>query len=192
MSVHTVDPLACALFLVAAFALAGGAQAVWLASGASRRWAWPLDGGRTFRGRRLLGDNKTARGFVVMIPATGLAFLLLALGQSSVPGLWALTATEYLALGILAGAGCMLGELPNSFIKRQLGIAPGCAAAGPLARPIFFVIDRFDSTLGVLTALIFVVPVPPATAAYVLLMGAVLHAALSVATFRLGGKERAA
>ena len=192
MNAVPLDPLACALFLVAAFVLAGGTQAVWLGSSASRRWTWPIDGGRTFRNRRLLGDNKTARGFVVMIPATGLAFLLLALGLGERAGLWPLSPAQYLALGALAGAGCMLGELPNSFVKRQLGIEPGSAAAGVLARPVFLIVDRLDSTLGVLAALMLAVPVPSATVVYVLLLGVAIHAALSVMTFQLGGKARAA
>ena len=192
MSPSGLDPRACALFLLAAFVLAGGAQAMWLSSEASRQWLWPLDGGRTFRGRRLFGDNKTARGFVVMVPATGLAFLLLALASVGTPGLWPLTPAQYVGLGLLAGAGCMLGELPNSFIKRQLRIAPGSPGAGPVARPLFFVVDRLDSTLGVLAALMLAVPVPPATVVYVLLVGVALHGALSVVTFRLGGKARAA
>ena len=33
----------------------------------------PLDGGRTFRGKRLFGDNKTWRGAVVTIGTTTLA-----------------------------------------------------------------------------------------------------------------------
>jgi CDP-2,3-bis-(O-geranylgeranyl)-sn-glycerol synthase len=192
VSTSSLDPLACALFLVGAFTLAGTAQAFWLASDASRRWAWPLDGGRTFRGRRLLGDNKTARGFIVMVPATGLAFLVLALAGSGSPGLWTLKPIEYLGLGLLAGTGCMLGELPNSFVKRQLRIPPGFPAEGPVSRLLFFVVDRLDSTLGVLAALMTAVPVPPATIVYVLLVGAVLHGALSVVTFHLGGKARPA
>lgn len=192
MSPAGLDPRACALFLLGAFVLAGGAQAMWLSSEASRRWVWPLDGGRTFRGRRLFGDNKTARGLVVMVPATGLAFLLLALSGVGAPALWPLTPAQYLGLGLLAGAGCMLGELPNSFIKRQLRIPPGSPGAGPVARPLFFVVDRLDSTLGVLTVLMLAVPVPPATIVYVLLVGVALHGGLSVVTFRLGGKARAA
>jgi hypothetical protein len=192
VSTHSLDPLACALFLIVAFALAGGAQALWLASDASRRWSWPLDGGRRFRGRRLLGDNKTVRGFVVMVPVTGLTFTVVALAGSGNPGLWPLTPAQYLGLGILAGAGCMLGELPNSFIKRQLRIPPGAPAAGPVARPIFFLIDRLDSTLGALAALMLSVPVPPATVVYVVLAGVALHGALSVVTFHLGGKARPA
>jgi hypothetical protein len=187
-----LDPRACALFLLAAFALAGAAQAMWLSSAASRHWARPLDGGCTVRGRRLFGDNKTARGFVVMVPATGLAFLVLALAGFHRTGAWPLTPWQYLGLGLLAGAGCMLGELPNSFIKRQLRIPPGSPAAGPVARPLFCVVDRLDSTLGVLVSMMLAVPVPAATVVYIVLIGVALHGALSVVTFRLGGKARPA
>jgi hypothetical protein len=187
-----LDPLACTVFLLAAFGVAGSAQALWLASDASRRWAWPIDGGQTFRGQRLFGDNKTARGFLVMVPATGLAFLGLALAASDTPGLWPLTPAQYLGLGLLAGAGCMLGELPNSFIKRRLRVPPGAPADGSIARVLFLVVDRLDSTVGAVAALALAVPVPLATVGYVLLAGAALHGGLSVMTFRLGGKARPA
>ena len=125
-------PIACALFLIAAFVLAGVAQTAWLGSRTSRRFAVPLDGARTFRGRRIFGDNKTARGFLVMVPATGAAFWLLArLIETRGPlahGLWPLTLAGYWWLGVAAGFGFMLGELPNSFLKRQLGIPPGEAS----------------------------------------------------------------
>jgi hypothetical protein len=127
-----------------------------------------------------------------MVPATGLAFLALALAGSGMPGLWPLTPAQYLALGLLGGWGCMLGELPNSFIKRQLRIPPGSPAGSPVPRLIFSIVDRLDSTVGVLAALALAVPLPPATVVYVLLAGVALHGALSVVTFRLGGKERPA
>ena len=43
-------------------------------------------------------------------------------GRSTSPG--------YAALGAWAGLGFMLGELPNSFVKRQLDVAPGMAPRG--------------------------------------------------------------
>jgi hypothetical protein len=36
-------------------------------------------------------------------------------------------------LGVCAGFGFMAGELPNSFVKRQLGIRPGERYASSLA-----------------------------------------------------------
>ena len=75
-----VDSAAAALFILAAFTLAGAAQTVWFAAPQSRAFALPLDGGATLRGRRIFGSNKTLRGFVVMVPAAGFAFAALTSG----------------------------------------------------------------------------------------------------------------
>ena len=188
-----VDPFGCAMFLVVSFVIAGCAQSLWLGSTTSRRFGWPIDRGVTFRGRRLLGDNKTARGFLVMPLATGLSFFLVSMATAGrVPGLWSLRPHQYAALGLLAGVGFMAGELPNSFVKRQLGIAPGTAATGLFLRPAFFLVDRLDSVIGALAALALAVSMPPLAVLYVLTVGPVLHGAFSVVMFRLGGKERAA
>ncbi len=193
MSVGDLNPLACALFLVAAFVLAGVCQAAWLASPRSWRFGSPIDGGRTFRGRRLFGDNKTWRGFVVMVPATGASFGLLSIVASThVTGLWPLSAGAYVGLGLPAGVGFMAGELPNSFVKRQLDIPSGAAARGPISRPLWFVIDRIDSAAGMMLVLRLAVPVPWQTWLYVALIGPALHGLFSVLVYRLGGKARAA
>jgi hypothetical protein len=107
-------------------------------------------------------------------------------------GRWALPLEVYGALGLLAGLGFMLGELPNSFVKRQLGITAGQPAPGRLTRPLFFVIDHIDSTCGVVAMLLLVVPVPAWTVAYVLAASLIVHTAFSRAAFHLGGKARAA
>ena len=195
MTGAAVNPASCAAFLVAAFTLAGVCQIAWLALPMSRRLAIPLDGGRTFRGRRLFGANKTLRGFVIMVPGTGVAFALLARvvggAASGVAGLWPVSPPDYALLGMWAGFGFMLGELPNSFVKRQLGVAPGQAAEAGCARPLFGVLDRIDSILGMLFALAIVVSIPWLTWAYVLIAGPLLHASFSLLLFQLGGKARA-
>ena len=63
----------------------------------------------------------------------------------------------------------MAGELPNSFIKRQLDIAPGQASRGSFAYAAQFAIDRLDSIAGMLLALRLVVPVPWRTVAVVVI-----------------------
>ena len=196
MSRADLSPWACALFLVAAFVAAGVCQAAWLSSPRSWRFGSPIDSGRRFRDRRLFGDNKTWRGFVVMVPATGVSFGLLStltMGRPpAVAGLWPLSMGTYVGLGLLAGLGFMAGELPNSFLKRQLDIPPGTAARGPVARPLWFVIDRIDSAAGMMIALSLAVPVPWRTWLYVALLGPALHGLFSLLVFRLGGKARAA
>ena len=191
------DPIAAALFLTVAFVFAGLAHSAWLRTRLSRRLMMPLDGGLRFRGRRLFGDNKTVRGFVVMIPAAAVAFAgLFAVLSVSNPGnaaeLWPLTFGGYATLGALAGLGFMAGELPNSFVKRQLGIAPGSAPRGVPAAMVCFAVDRVDSILGALIALSLVVPVPPTTWLYVLIVGPGIHLAFSALLYRLGVKARAA
>ncbi|MBK5297959.1 MAG: CDP-archaeol synthase [Vicinamibacteria bacterium] len=193
MNASGLDPAACAVLLTLSFVLAGACQAVWLASPRSWRFSWPLDGHRTLGGRRLLGANKTARGFLVMVPATSVAFM--AVGEWLTfggRGVWAYGPVGYGVLGLVAGLGFMAGELPNSLLKRQLDIAPGTSARGAIAGPVFFVLDRVDSLVGMLVALGAVVPVPSLTVVYVLVVGPLLHGLFSVITFRLGGKARAA
>ena len=193
MTGEPLNPGAGAVLLTLAFMLAGACQAVWLASPRSRRFDWPLDGAQTVRGRRLFGANKTVRGFVVMVPATGAAFVVV--GQwLSLSGhqAWAFGPGELFVLGLVAGTGFMAGELPNSFLKRQLDIDPGSPARGTVMGPVFFVLDRLDSLVGMLAAMALMVPVDAVTIVWVLTIGPLLHALFSLLTFRLGGKSRAA
>jgi CDP-2,3-bis-(O-geranylgeranyl)-sn-glycerol synthase len=187
-----LDATAGALFLVSAFSLAGTCQAFWLASPLSRHFDLPLDGGRTWRGRRIFGDNKTLRGFVVMVPATAMSFAVLAAAWPDTPAdhLWKLSAAEYGALGAWAGFGFMAGELPNSFFKRQLDVPPGSPGNGRYLGAVFAAIDRCDSVIGAMAFVSLAVPVPIATWALVALIGPALHGCFSAAVFLLGGKAR--
>ena len=193
----TPDPFACALFLAAAFVLAGLAHSAWLRTAASRRLLVPLDGGARFRGRRVFGENKTVRGFVVIVPAAAAAFAFLhtsiaRMAPSIAGDLWRLDTAGYAALGSLAGMGFMLGELPNSFVKRQLDVAPGMAPPGRAAAVLTFVVDRTDSIVGMLIVLSLAVPTSWTTWLYVLLIGPGIHLAFSALLHRLGVKARLA
>lgn len=188
----TLDPLACGFFLLVAFTVAGIAQTAWFASPVSRRFTQPLDGGLRFRGRRIFGANKTVRGFVVMLPACAVAFAVLGASAPLSLGLWELSPLGYAVLGALAGGGFMAGELPNSFIKRQLDIAPGAAPFGSVATVLHFLVDRLDSGLGMLLVVSLAVPTPWVTWGVVLLVGPVVHWSFSLLMFRLGLKARPA
>lgn len=191
------DPLHCGLFLILAFVPAGLLHSLWLNNRFSRALAIPLDGGRMFRGRPILGENKTLRGFVVMIPAAALAFaavaIVISLPQGMPPAtLWQLTPAGYAALGAWAGFGFMAGELPNSFVKRQLGILPGQAPASGFSRTICFTVDHIDSIVGMLIAVTMAVQTPWTTWLWVLILGPSIHLIFSWWLFRMGVKERAA
>lgn len=193
----TPEPIAVATFVLVAFVGAGLAQVAWMKSPHAAPFMAPIDGGRTFRGKRVFGANKCWRGFVVMVPAAGAAFVALRLLLPALPpwfaqGLWPLSPASYGALGLWAGFAFMAAELPNSFVKRQLGITPGMASGHPVLGPLFGCVDRLDSVLGVLLALSLVVPVPPMAWVYVLLAGPVLHGLFSILLYRAGVKARAA
>ena len=187
-----IDPIACAVFLLAAFGVAGFAQTAWFAAPASRALAVPLDFGITIAGRRLLGAHKTWRGFAIMVPATSVAFVLVASlmgsGHPATAGLWPLAPMGYAALGAWAGFGFMAGELPNSFVKRRLGVEAGRTASRWGPRACQFVADRVDSALGTMIALSLMVPTPWQTWALVLLLGPLLHWSFSATLSRFGLK----
>ena len=190
----TLSASACAWFLLGAFVLAGMAQTAWFKAPLSRRFSRPIDRGATFRGRRVFGEHKTLRGFVVMIPAAAISFAALAaaIGDPAAAGLWPLTLAGYAGLGACAGLGFMAGELPNSFVKRQLGIRPGECTGSRVAAAAQFIADRLDSGLGMLLAVSALVRTPAMTWLLVLLVGPSIHWAFSVLMFHLGLKARPA
>lgn len=191
-----VDPFSCAVFLILAFVLAGAAQTIWFRSRFSQKFSVPLDLGMTFRGRRVLGDNKTLRGFIVMLPAAAGSFFLLGLLVSKRPDLhariWPMSPLAFALLGLWAGLGFMVGELPNSFLKRQLGISPGGAPRQKPAKVLFFALDRFDSIAGMLLAVSVAVPTHWQTWLYLAIIGPVVHWVFSVILYWCGVKGRPA
>ncbi len=191
------DPLLSSLFLIMAFVLAGFVQSFWFRSRLSKRLMKPIDGGRTYRGQRIFGDNKAWRGFIGMVPAVSVVFMALKLlleyiSPEILSGMWPLSTLQYGLLGGWVGFGFMAGELPNSFFKRRLGVQPGDAPQRRKARIFGFIVDRIDSIAGALLALAIVVPVPLATIAAILLVGPLFHWAFSLLLFQLGVKTRPA
>ena len=186
------------------------AQAAWLAAPVllagllhvlviRRRWLAPLatirlDGGATWRGRPLFGANKTLRGALVMpVACAALSLLQVALLQSwaerrgvAIPWQGAHPA----AFGALAGLGYVVGELPNSLVKRQLDIAPGETAAGGWRAALAWAVDQVDSVAGFL---LFVLPVwtpPLAVVGALLLVTLLVHPLVALIMVGLGLKNR--
>jgi hypothetical protein len=119
--------------------------------------AVPVDGGRKFRCRRLLGANKTFRGFLGVGFGTAFGFMLRAWlgapGHTGAEPLWLRQpSVGTFCFGLFVGVAAMLAELPNSFVKRQLNISPG-EQGNKWVGAAFFVIDQVDMLLGVWLAL---------------------------------------
>ena len=132
----------CVAVIIGACALAGMVQILWFKTSLSEKLAIPLDGGLRFRGRRVLGDHKTIRGIIPLLPV--FALLLAGVGLLKIQlfpswRVWDIPLGQWALLGLAIGIGYSVAELPNSFIKRQLSIAPGANAS---ERPL-----RYSSNL---------------------------------------------
>jgi hypothetical protein len=147
------------------FPLLGGV----LLQGLGFRYGWlkgishPIDFRLHYRGRRIFGDNKTFRG--MLGAAVGCSLFAVLQFEILHHNSW-LASLEYfdyatinpVLFGLCLGLANSLGELPNSFLKRQLGIAPGKSATG-IWRGIFYFLDQVDVLLGIWLYLSFIMEI---------------------------------
>lgn len=153
----------------------------------------PLDFGATLGGKRLFGDSKTWRGVVVavlgcaagataqhLLPGNAMADLAV-VDFERVPAPW---------FGAAMGLGAMLGELPNSFVKRRLGIAPGTTTRGPLAL-LFYVWDQIDLVLGAWPLIACWIGFDPVLFAASLLVALCAHPTVSLLGWLIGARRTA-
>jgi hypothetical protein len=157
--------------------------------------ARPIDRGAAFRGAPLFGPNKTFRGVVAVALGSGLALHLQATWLHGHPALRALELVDYAALpatwlGLALGAAAMLSELPNSFVKRRLGIAAGQSSSGP-REAVFYVADQIDLLVGSWLVLALAVPVSAGRIALSALLLLVVHQVLSSLGYVLGMRRSA-
>ncbi len=147
----------------------------------------PIDAGRTWRGRRLLGDGKTWRGTA----AGTAAGVLLALGLDAArPGVADAVGVSLpgfpVAAALALPAGAMLGDVAASFLKRRLDRERGAAVPG---------LDQLDFVVGALLLArlaapgwfgdTFTLPV----VAVVVVLTPVLHVGTNVGAYALGLKS---
>lgn len=155
---------------------------------------WRLDGGLKFRGRDLFGGNKTIRGAIVMTGATIFWTVVLDGIQTllDLPADLRYIPREQLGpvgQGALLGTAYIVGELPNSMLKRQLGIPPGSAASGYL-EPFFWVVDQADSVVAILVVLCCFRTPDPAVYLLVIALTFVIHPVIAALMVMLRLKRR--
>jgi CDP-diglyceride synthetase len=148
----------------------------------------PLDFGARFRGRRVFGDNKTWRGAIVMFTGTLVATLVLTRWpwfRDRLPD--DVRDAPPAVYGALLGAGVVLGELPNSFMKRQLGIEPGAQLRSPLGLAIT-ILDQADFVLGAWVLLLPIWAMPPLGALLAFVVVAGVHSVINVIGYAIGAR----
>jgi hypothetical protein len=158
----------------------------------------PIDGGRLIGGVAIFGASKTWRGVVVMTLGSalfgalqGLAFGAWAhangievidfvrLGGSSGPLAFA---AGYFLFNAVLGIGYVLGELPNSFVKRRIGIVPGKTSSGVVGG-LFFLVDQADSAVFALGLAMLCFPYPLGVFVVGVLCLTALHLLLNAAMY---------
>jgi hypothetical protein len=178
------------LYLILPFLVAGIAHSAAIKRDLLPALARPLDGGLVIGGRRLLGANKTWRGPVIMC-AGCIAAVVLQRVLYSAPGFRTLSLIDYrhdtLALGALFGLAYSLAELPNSFVKRRLGIEPGVISSrGSLLQ---YTLDQGDSVIGGALVLVLWLHLSLGVVVLATLSGLVLHAVFDQAMYAFGVKH---
>jgi len=143
-----------------------------------KSWRYPMDAHKTFRGKRIFGDNKTWKGFSGMIVFTALSGLLF----------WGLLypfSFFYLLRGAWIGFAYVLFELPNSFIKRRLNIASG--KNGGFLQTFF---DQCDSVIGIALLYPVVYPLTWLEALGIFVILTATHYAINILLFHLKLKNQ--
>ncbi|MBR1930328.1 MAG: CDP-archaeol synthase [Lachnospiraceae bacterium] len=157
-----------------------------------REHCHPIDGKRLLRdGRRLFGEHKTWIGFLSMILFNMMTQIvwggvLLIAGQSGRDDFYLVYADTLgynLVIGSLTGFAYMLFELPNSFVKRRIGIAPGKTDGGVYGRS-FFVIDQVDSLFGVALVLYLASHITVGKCLCYILLGALTHVGVNFVLYK--------
>jgi CDP-diglyceride synthetase len=180
-------------WLIMPVLVAGVGQVAILKAGMLPGLAVPLDQGRQWRGKPVLGPRKTWRGVIIMTTLSALTARAQAMAARRLPALLAICPFDYRKvnpwlLGGTLGLGYCIAELPNSFVKRRLGIAP-THTSSRLPR-LQYVIDQSDSVVGCLAALrLFYRPTRIETG-LALALGLGLHVAVDQLMHALGVKTR--
>jgi CDP-2,3-bis-(O-geranylgeranyl)-sn-glycerol synthase len=155
----------------------------------SKNWlkflAKPVDFGKSFRGRRIFGENKTWRGIIM---AVVFAIAIVALQRQlylDYPTFENISLINYETtsvwiLGFLLGFGAIFGDLVESFIKRQVGIKEG---------GMWFPFDQTDWIFGAIILSIFYISYTWQMVITLIIMFLLLHMLFSWIGYKLKMKK---
>lgn len=152
-----------------------------------RAWSAPIDGGRMYKGQRVLGAHKTWRGLVVGMIMAAIVLWLQQLGVQHNTWLADWTSqVDYASLttlivGPLFGLGALGGDAIESFFKRQRKVPPGHG---------WFPFDQTDYIIGGAIAVAPFVQLSFMQYVQLLLIWLLVHVVASYIGYLLHLKER--
>ena len=148
----------------------------------------PIDNKKVLKdGKRLFGDNKTWKGVVGLLFFSVFFVVLLGLICDFAPAVRShiIFYTKYkntvpfnILIGVLLALAYCIFELPNSFIKRRIGIEPG-EKANKLVGVLFTIIDQVDSLFGCILVFSFLHPMSVSEYFIYVFCGGFIHIGLS-------------
>jgi CDP-2,3-bis-(O-geranylgeranyl)-sn-glycerol synthase len=121
-------------------------------------------------GQRILGDNKTFRGFISGIMVGALVGLLCSYVLSM----------NLMIIALPASLGALLGDLAGAFLKRRLHIRPGGSLPG---------VDQLDFVVGSVLLVSLFSPIPALVILILLVVTPPIHFLTNVGAYLLGLKE---
>ncbi len=163
--------------------VAGIINSLWCKLKVMKKLQIPMDGGNCLKdGKRIFGDHKTWKGFIGYILWNMICMVLWGFACKAADlESYNMLYTNYentvafnLIAGALAGFGYALFELPNSFLKRRIGIEPGKSMNGAL-KAFFVFFDQADSVFGCVLAVCIFTPMPVWFYFLYVVVGAVTH-----------------
>lgn len=158
-----------------------------------KKHSHPIDNYKTWKdGNRIFGNNKTWVGFFSMIIISTTIHILTglcidALGLSYISDLYLISKNTIIyntAIGIMSGFIYMIAELPNSFIKRRVGIEAGKTDKG-LKGLIFFIVDQIDSLVGIAILFCIISKISAVKAIQYIILGAITHICINLILYVL-------
>jgi CDP-2,3-bis-(O-geranylgeranyl)-sn-glycerol synthase len=148
-----------------------------------REWSYPLDGYKSFRDNRILGDHKTVRGFLGGIICSIATVYLQQNVSSSIaflPQYVSYDVINPVILGTLLGGGALGGDSVKSFVKRRMQIPSGKS---------WFPFDQLDYVIGGIILSFFAIQLPFVIYCIIVLTYFLLHIIVSYVGFLLGFKQ---
>ncbi|NCN07357.1 CDP-2,3-bis-(O-geranylgeranyl)-sn-glycerol synthase [Candidatus Falkowbacteria bacterium] len=145
--------------------------------------AQPIDGGKKIGTEFIFGRSKTWRG-LLSGAIFGVVVTWIQAGLYSVTFFKSLSLVDYprhfIAFGLLAGLGAILGDLIKSFFKRRFNIKSGSSW------PVF---DQLDFIAGFFIATYYLVGFDVGVVVVVFLITLILHPLTNLLAYQLGFKK---
>ena len=152
----------------------------------SARLAVPLDFGKSFRGKRIFGKNKTLRGLLAGIIVAVITVLLQRFGYEHSDFLHTVSmhinysSLNVVWLGVLFAVGALGFDALESFFKRQAGVKPG---------DTWFPFDQTDYIIGGLLLSSIVIDLPHTSYYWIGLIWFLIHPISTFCAWLMGLKD---